>query len=128
MNKKIIDFIIGIKNASLARRRSITIPYSNMNKVIGKILVKENFLEDLTSESQDGKKVLTAKIRYEKRKPVLKGVSIISKPSLRTYIKGKNITQKKGFGLLIISTNGGVMTEREAKKRGLGGEVLFRVW
>lgn len=128
MNKKVIDFIIRIKNAGLARRRIVLIPYSNLNKNIGNVLVKANYLEELKSESKEGKKVLVAHLKYEKRKPVLQGISIVSKPSLRVYEKNKNIGQRRGFGMLVISTNQGIMTEREAKKKGIGGETLFRVW
>lgn len=128
MNRKVIDFIIRIKNASLARRRVVSIPYSNLNKNIGKVLVKENYLEDLTSESNEGKKILVAHLKYQKRKPVLQGITIVSKPSLRVYEKNKNIGQRRGFGALIISTSQGIMTEKEAKKKGVGGETLFRIW
>lgn len=129
MNYKVSDFIIRIKNATLAKRRRVELPYSKLNKEIGKILVKEHFLRDIKEEVVDNLKVLIGEIRYEKRVPVLNDVAVISKPSLRVYSKSKSIPRTQGgFGVSILSTNQGVMTEREAKKKGVGGELLFKIW
>lgn len=129
MNYQVSDLLIRIKNACLAKRKKTTLPYSRINKSIGKLLVKENFLEDLKEEIKDGKKVLVAQIRYERRSPVLNDVLIISKPSLRVYVSTKNISKtQRGLGVSVLSTNKGIMTGREAKKIGVGGELLFKIW
>lgn len=130
MNYKIADFIIRIKNAASAKRHEVVLPYSNINKEIGKVLVKERFLEDIKEETIDSKKILIAKIAYEGRSPVLTDVSIESKPSLRVYSKKSaiNKTGKRGLNTAILSTNKGVMTGKEAWKKGVGGELLFKVW
>lgn len=130
MNHPISDFIIRIKNSTLAKRRDVILPFSNINKEIGKVLVKEGFLESIKETEKDGKKELIAVIRYENRIPVLNDISIISKPSLRVYAPSKKLSEieKRGRKKVILSTNQGVMTAREAKQKGVGGEILFAVW
>lgn len=129
MNSKFIDFVTRIKNASLARRRQFVLPYSKLNKEVGRVLVKEGFLEDIKEEKMADKKVLKVTLKFEKRFPVFTGMKVISKQSLRIYRTKKNIFDKRlGNRTLILSTNKGIMTGREAEKKGLGGEVLFAVW
>ena len=91
MNYLIADFIIRIKNSALSKRKEVALPFSNINKEIGKVLVKEGFLESIKEEDAKGKKSLTAVIRYESRIPVLTDVDVISKPSLRVYLPAKRI-------------------------------------
>lgn len=124
------DFITRIKNAALSRRKSAILPYSNINKEIGKVLVARHFLEEIKEETKDNKKILVAKIAYNRRIPVLIDVKIVSKPSLRVYVKKENIEKvaKRGLHTLILSTSKGVITDKEAKKKGIGGELLFRIW
>lgn len=130
MNYQVADCVIRIKNAASAKRRKAVLPYSKMNKHITRILVKEHFLAGVTEEMQDGKKVLVAAIAYEKRVPMLTDVSIVSKPSLRVYSKAKRLAKvsRRGTGVRVVSTSKGVMTEEEAAKKEIGGEVLFRIW
>jgi small subunit ribosomal protein S8 len=130
MNHNISDFIIRIKNAAMARRKEVVLPFSNVTKETGKVLVKEGFLESFKEETKKGKKSLRAVIRYERRLPVLNGVTLFSKPSLRQYEPSKHIAQieRRGKRTIIISTSQGVMTGKEALKRGIGGEILFAVW
>lgn len=130
MNSSFIDFVIRIKNASLARRREVILPYSKLNLAIGKVLVKQGFLEDVKQEDKDGKKSISATLKFEKRTPVLTGTMIFSKPSLRIYEGAGKLAalEKKGNKIIIMSTNQGIMTGKEARKKGLGGEVLFALW
>ncbi len=130
MNYQTGDFLIRIKNACLAKRRTVVAPYSRVKKAIADILVKEHFLKDIKEEVTDGKKMLVATITYEKRKPFFTDVLLVSKPSLRVYEKSKHIqkTPKRGTGIEIISTNQGIMTGIEAKKKKIGGELLFKIW
>lgn len=125
--KYVSDAIIRIKNAARARRRVTTISYSKMNKALLLILKNEGFLTDVKEELVDGKKQLIVQIRYEDRVPLMTDCEIISRPSLRKYTGAKNISQKK-LGVTILTTNQGIMTLREAQKKGVGGEVLLRVW
>lgn len=130
MQYHIADFIIKIKNASLAKRRNVTMPYSKAIKQIGEILVREGFLKDMKEEKQEGKTILTATVKYDKRNPIVTDVAIVSKPSLRVYTKAKspNGRQRGSIGIAVLTTNQGFMTAKEAKKKGVGGELLFRMW
>lgn len=130
MNYHVADFILRLKNASLARRKQVMMPYSNINKAIGKTLVREGFLAEIKEETVDGKKSLVAQLRYENRRPVINDVVIISKPSLRVYMNARDIRSAAGRDAMtaIVSTNAGVMTGKDAAKKGVGGELLFRVW
>lgn len=130
MNYLVADFIIRIKNSALAKRKEVVLPFSNINREIGKVLVKEGFLDSIKELENEGKKELKANIKYENRIPVLTDIIIISKPSLRVYSSVKKIPEieKRGRRKVIISTSQGVMTAVDAKKKGLGGEILFSIW
>lgn len=130
MSNKVSDFIIRLKNASLAKRRKLLVPYCNINKKVGQVLVKEGFLESIKEAGASHKKVLEAVIKYEKRNPVLTDVAIISKPSLHIYTRFSGIPeiQRRGRNTVIVSTSKGIMSGKEAYKKGIGGEVLFKIW
>lgn len=130
MNYLIGNFLISIKNASLARRRDIVLPFSNVTKEIGKVLVKEGFLSEVKEDTDNGKRILRAGIRYENRKPVVTDIKLVSKPSLRAYKTTKEIahTLTREAMTLVLSTSMGVMTGKEALKKKIGGEVLFKIW
>lgn len=123
------NFVISLKNASLARQKEINTPYANINKAIAKVLIKEGFLETVKEETVKGKRSLHVALRYTRRKPALTDVKIVSKPSLRIYTGVGDILKTQGkASTLILSTPLGVMTGKEAHKKGVGGELLFRVW
>jgi len=130
MNYQVADFVIRIKNSALARRKEVALPYSKLNLGIGKVLVKSGFLENIKEEEKDKKKSLKGTIKFEKRLPALTEIDIISKPSLRVYGGSTAISAlaRKGRRTIVVSTSQGVMTGREAKKKGLGGEILFAIW
>ncbi len=130
MNHLVSDFIIRIKNSAKANRKEVILPYSVINREIGKVLVKEGFLESIKEEAVGNIKQLKAVIKYEKRIPVLTNVVVISKPSLRVYEPVKKILEikKRGKRTVIVSTSKGVMTAENAQKNGVGGEVLFAIW
>lgn len=129
MNYLIGDFIIRIKNSILARRKNVTLPYSKLNKEVGFVLQKEGLLKDVKEEIIEGKKVLTSEIIFQKNQTQFNDVVIISKPSLRVYLSLREINKRarKGVSRLILSTNSGVMTGKEAVKKGVGGELLFEL-
>ncbi len=130
MNHKVSDFIIRIKNATLARRKEVILPYSKINKEIGKVLVKQGYLESIKETEAEGKKELKAIVKYEKRLPVLIDVEVISKPSLRVYGSAKEILEieKRGKRTVVVSTSQGVTTGKDAIKKKIGGEILFAIW
>lgn len=104
-------------------------PYTRVNLAIGKVLVKEGFLTSIKTETRDGHKMLATSLRYERRRPVLSDVAVVSKPSLRKYVESKEILAHQGRSITaVLSTNQGIMTGREAHKKGVGGELLFKIW
>ncbi|MBI4080195.1 MAG: 30S ribosomal protein S8 [Candidatus Levybacteria bacterium] len=127
---RVADLIIRIKNAYLAHRKEIRMPYSRMTKAIADVLVKEQFLAKVKEEEVDGKKMLVADLRYARRKPVVSDVLVISKPSLRVYITAGDVKNRhmRDAKIAVLSTNKGVMTGKEAIKQGVGGELLFKIW
>ncbi|HVZ58228.1 MAG TPA: 30S ribosomal protein S8 [Patescibacteria group bacterium] len=125
----VADFIIRVKNASDAHRKEVVMPYSKITKSIGKLLVKQGFLADIRDTETDGKQTITVGIRYVRRKPVVSEVEIVSKPSLRLHVNHKELQaeQRKKAITLVVSTSQGLMTGKEALKKGLGGELLFTI-
>jgi len=130
MNHRVSDLIIRIKNAIRANRREVVFDNLKINKAICKVLVTEKFLESFEVDTIDDKKVIIAKITYDKRIPNFTDVLVVSKPSLRKYAAASGIPelQKRGKHTIILSTSKGIMTGREALKRNIGGEILFRIW
>jgi small subunit ribosomal protein S8 len=130
MNHRVSDLIIRIKNATRANRREVALDNLKINKAICKVLVSEGFLESFEIGTKEGKKVIIAKIKYDKRIPNFTDVLVVSKPSLRKYASASEIPgiQRKGRHTIILSTNKGIMTGREALKKNMGGEILFRIW
>lgn len=103
------------------------IPKTKLNHSLAQILVKTGFIEKIGTSRE--KETLLLGLKYVKRKPALSDLKIISRPSLRVYISKKEISQVLGgLGIAILSTNQGLMTGREARKKGLGGELLCEVW
>lgn len=123
------DFILRIKNAYQARKREVQMPYSNINKAVAKLLVKEGYLAQVEETETDGKRMLVATLRYENRKAAINEVRLISKPSIRVYVDTQALHADKDTSMTaILSTSSGIMTAKEAMKKGVGGELLFKVW
>lgn len=123
------DFVIRIKNASLANRKEVRLPFAKSVKNIAKVLVKEGYLAGVTEDEVDGKKQLVVTLRSHRRHPAVTDVLIISKPSLRVYIPSHEILSNQGkYQVSILSTSSGIMTGKEASKKGVGGELLFKIW
>lgn len=125
----VADFVIRVKNASDAHRKEVVMPYSKITKAIAKLLVKEGFLADVRETEVDGKKMIACGVRYVRRKPVVSDVEIVSKPSLRQHLNHKELQaeQRKKSLVLVVSTSQGIMTAKDALKKGVGGELLFKI-
>jgi small subunit ribosomal protein S8 len=129
MNYVIGDFVIQLKNASLANKKAIVTPYANLSKAVAQVLKKEGFLDEVKEETIDGHRMLAVSLRFQNRKPAITDVHLVSKPSLRTYVKPSEIARKQGRATIaVLSTNVGVLTGKEAIKKGVGGELLFQIW
>ena len=130
INDPIADFLTRIRNGLIARHDSITVPASNMKKAIAKILLDEGYINayDLIDDGLQGQIKVTLKYAQGKES-VIKGLKRISKPGLRVYAKNDEIPKVLGgLGIAILSTSKGVMTDKEARNAGIGGEVLAYIW
>ena len=126
----IADLLTRIRNASSAKHDTVDIPASNMKKSICQILVDEGYIKSFTV-ADDGKQgVITVTLKYGANKtPVIQGLKRVSKPGLRIYTNVEDMPKvMKGLGVAIISTSKGVMTDRQARKENVGGEVLAFIW
>lgn len=129
VNDPIGDMLIQIKNATLAGRLKAELPYSRIKEAVAKILVEEGYLESIQTLGQEPKTRLQLVLKYNDSEPVITNVKRMSKPGLRRYVGKHEIPQVVGgMGIAIISTPQGMMTGKEAKKRGLGGELICTVW
>ena len=129
MTDPIADMLTRIRNALQQKHESVSMPASKEKQAIAKILKDEGFITDQSVEG-DVKKTLTITLKYaEDNKRVISGLRRISKPGLRVYAKVDNLPRVlNGLGIAIISTSNGMMTDRDAKKNHLGGEVIAYVW
>ena len=129
MTDPIADMLTRIRNALQQKHESVSMPASKEKQAIAKILKDEGFITDYSVEG-DVKKTLTITLKYaEDNKLVISGLRRISKPGLRVYAKVDNLPRVlNGLGIAIISTSNGMMTDRDAKKNHLGGEVIAYVW
>jgi len=130
MTDPITDMFNRIKNAQAVRHKTVEIPFSKMKKKIAEILKKEGFIEDFKQIGKVPKKVIKIKLKYDDNLiPGISGIKRISKPGQRIYKKAKEIKRVKGgYGIAIISTNQGLITDKEARKRKIGGEVICEIW
>lgn len=126
----IADLLTRIRNANTAKHDSVEIPASNMKKAICQILLDEGYIKNFTV-TEDGKQgIIKVVLKYgEGKTPVISGLRRVSKPGLRIYSNVENMPKvMKGLGIAIISTSKGIMTDREARKEHVGGEVLAYIW
>lgn len=126
----IADLLTRIRNASAAKHDSVEIPASNMKKAICQILVDEGYVKSF-SVAEDGKQgMIKVILKYgEGKTPVIQGLRRVSKPGLRIYSNAENMPKViKGLGVAIVSTSKGIMTDRQARKENVGGEVLAFIW
>ena len=125
----IADMLTRIRNAGTAGHATCEIPASNVKKAIAKILLDEGYISkvDVINDDKQGKIKIT--LKYAAKKPVISGIKRISKPGLRVYANTENLPKVLGgLGIAIISTSKGIMTDKSARKEGVGGEVLAYVW
>lgn len=126
----IADLLTRIRNANSAKHETVDIPASNIKKAMCQILVDEGYLKSFTV-IEDGKQgMIKAVLKYgEGKTPVITGLRRVSKPGLRIYSDVEDMPKvMKGLGIAIVSTSKGVMTDRQARKENVGGEVLAFIW
>ncbi|MEG1972236.1 MAG: 30S ribosomal protein S8 [Oscillospiraceae bacterium] len=126
----IADLLTRIRNASTAHHETVDVPSSNMKKSIVKILQDEGYIKGYTVV-EDGKQgVITITLKYGAGKtPVITGLRRVSKPGLRIYTNCDDMPRvMRGLGIAILSTSKGIMTDKEARKQNVGGEILAFIW
>ena len=130
-NDTIANMITYIRNANLEKTKTVQVPATNITRNIGRILLQEGFIENFR-EHQENKNyflVFTLKYQGRKKKPYITTLRRISKPGLRMYSNHKEIPKVLGgMGIVILSTSQGIMTDREARQKQIGGEILCYVW
>ena len=130
MTDTIADMLTRIRNALIAKHDSVEIPASTMKKAIAQILVEEGYIKSFDIIADGEKKTIKIQLKYGANKQrVIVGIKRISRPGLRVYARKDEMPKVLGgLGIAIVSTSRGVMTDREARKQGVGGEVLAYVW
>ena len=126
----IADMLTRIRNALIVKHDTVDVPVSNMKLAIADILLNEGYIKGYTVNEEGVEKMMTITLKYAANKQrVITGLKHISKPGLRVYARKDNIPKVlNGLGIAIISTSKGIMTDREARKIGVGGEVLAYIW
>jgi len=125
MTDPISDMLTRIRNAQAVSKTQVTMPSSKMKAAIARVLKEEGYVADFSVSEQDNKSILTIDLKYYEGKPVIDAISRYSRPGLRAY-RGKDQLPKVlgGYGIAIVSTSAGVMTDRAARAAGHGGEVI----
>jgi len=124
------NFLTAIRNALLTSKRSVQVPFSKMNKAIADVLKEEGYIRDFKKIDNDrSRSFMSISLKYVKGESVIHELKRVSVPSRRNYEGAKKITSViGGLGVSILTTSSGVITDREARKRGIGGEVICHVW
>ena len=129
MTDPIADMLTRIRNANQAKHLSVTMPASRLKLEILNVLKNEGYISEY-EKVEDGKQgVIKVTLKYNNKERVIQGLKKISKPGLRVYAKSSELPKVlNGLGIAIISTSNGIMTDREARQKKLGGEVIAFVW
>ncbi|MGK7877750.1 MAG: 30S ribosomal protein S8 [Xenococcaceae cyanobacterium] len=130
-NDTISDMLTRIRNACLVGYSTTKVPTTKMTRSIARVLKEEGFINDFEEVGEGVHKQLAISLKYKgkNRQPIIKVLKRVSKPGLRVYSKQKKLPRVLGgIGIAIISTSKGIMTDREARRQGIGGEVLCYVW
>ena len=126
----VADMLTRIRNANNQRHATVDVPASNMKKAIAKILLDEGYVKNVEYIEDGTQGVIRITLKYaENKQKVLTGLKRVSKPGLRIYASKEELPQVlKGLGIAIISTSKGIMTDKEARRQNVGGEVLAFIW
>ena len=130
MTDPIADYLTRIRNANMAKHDSVEIPASNIKKSISEILKREGFIRDYEVTDDNKQGVIKIFLKYGPNgERVISGLKRISKPGLRNYVGAEDLPKVlNGLGIAIVSTSAGVITDKEARQKNVGGEVIAYVW
>jgi small subunit ribosomal protein S8 len=126
----IADMLTRVRNAAQARHATVDVPFSKVKLAITKILEQEGYISGFEVVDEERRKLLRLQLKYDsQRRPVVNGLRRVSRPGLRVYAGMHDIPRVLGgIGTVVVSTNRGIMTGREARRRHLGGELIAEVW
>lgn len=125
----VADMFNRIKNAQAVQKETVVLPFSNLKYAIAKILEREGYIKKTESKKRKAKKIMEIFLKYNNKIPAVSEWRKISKSGQRIYLPAKKINKVKGgFGMAIISTPKGLLTDKEARKQKIGGEIICQVW
>ncbi len=125
----IANMLTSIRNGQMASMEMVKIPYSKIKFEIAKVLARESLIKKVEKKGRGIKRTIEMELRYKEGVPIMSTLKRVSKPGQRIYIKLKDVRPvRNDYGILIISTSKGLMTNREAKKQKLGGEIICKIW
>jgi small subunit ribosomal protein S8 len=125
----IADFLTRLRNASVARKHELTMPYSRIKNDVARVLKKEGYITDFSVESEGALQHLKVTTKFVEQTPAISGLQRVSRPGLRRYVGATEIPRVRGGnGIAILSTPRGVLSGREAKRQNVGGELLAYVY
>jgi small subunit ribosomal protein S8 len=125
----VADFLARIRNAIRARHQKLDVPASKLKTEIARILKEEGYIQSYKTQDEEGKLVLRVYLKYGGSEPAIRDLARVSRPGCRVYVAHDEIKRVQGgLGIAILTTPKGVMTGRQARKEGVGGEVLCEVW
>jgi small subunit ribosomal protein S8 len=129
MTDPIADMLIRIKNAHLARKEAVQMPYSKIKANIAKLLEQEGYVTNVATVAVEGHQQLAITLKYVGKTPAITDVKRVSTPGRRLYASARDIPRALGgYGITVVSTHKGVMTDTQARKQNAGGEVLCQIW
>lgn len=128
LSDPISDLLCRLRNAARAQHTDVLIPHSRLKLSIAEVLKQEGYLTEVAVEGASRKQI-RVKLRYAGKKSVIEGLRRLSSPGRRVYAKADSIPKVRGgLGVVVVSTSSGVVTDREARRKNLGGELLCSVW
>lgn len=129
MNDPIADMLTRLRNATEARKATLSLPYSKLKSEIAQILKKEGYIKDSSLETVDGHQQITIQTKFINKTSVISGLKRVSRPGLRRYVGAGEIPRVLGgMGIAILSTSRGILSGHEARKQNIGGELLAYIW
>ena len=129
VSSPIADMLTRIRNANLRKHPTVSVPSSKIKLEILRVLKEEGYISDFVKIEDEKQGMISITLKYVNKTSVIKGLKRISKPGLKVYAKRNELPKVlNGLGVAIVSTSGGVMSDREARQKNLGGEVLAFVW
>lgn len=129
MSDPIADYLTRLRNAVRAKHKRVDVPASNLKKEITRILMEQKFIAGFTAVDEAKQRIIRIQLKYNDAQSVINGLRRISRPGIRRYQNASELPRvNNGLGVAVVSTSKGLMTDKQARKENVGGEVLFYVW